>query len=163
LPLGAGAAQRRTIEADLLGTFDSPTFVTQAPGEPQLVFVVEQPGRVMLLQNGKRLATPFLDIQDLVLSVADAGGGGEEGLVSIAFPHDYQQSGLFYVYFTNNSQAIEIDEFHVSATDPQVADRSSRRRVITIPHASEQNHNGGQLEFGPNGHLLYFATGDGGA
>jgi glucose/arabinose dehydrogenase len=164
LPLGAGgAAPRGTIAGDLLGTFQHPTFVTQAPGEPRLVFVVEQPGRVMLVRDGKPLATPFLDIQDLVLSVDDSGGGGEEGLLSIAFPPDYQQSGLFYVYFTNNNQAIEIDEFHVSTTDPKVANRTTRRRVITIPHANAQNHNGGQLQFRPNGHLLYFATGDGGA
>jgi glucose/arabinose dehydrogenase len=163
LPLGAGAAQRRTIEADLLGTFDSPTYVTQAPGEPQLVFVVEQPGRVMVVRDGEPLATPFLDIQDLVLSAADAGGGGEEGLLSIAFPPDYQQSRYFYVYYTNTNQAIEIDEFRVSKNDPEVADPTSRRRVIAIPHAAAQNHNGGQLQFGPSGHLLYFATGDGGA
>ena len=164
LPLGAGGAARPPrIEGALLGTFDQPTFVTQAPGEPQLVFVVEQPGRVMLVRDGQELATPFLDIQDLVLSVADSGGGGEEGLLSIAFPPDYQQSRLFYVYFTNNNQAVEIDEFHVSKTDPEVADPTTRRRVIAIPHANAQNHNGGQLQFGPNGHLLYFATGDGGA
>jgi glucose/arabinose dehydrogenase len=164
VPLGAGGATASgTVEGSLLGSYDHPTYVTQAPGDPQLVFVVEQPGRVMLIRNGQPLAQPFLDIRDLVFSVSDPGGDVEQGLLSIAFPPDYQQSGRFYAYFTNDDQAVEVDEFHVSPTDPEVADPASRRQVITIPHSNAPNHNGGQLQFGPNGHLLFFGTGDGGA
>jgi glucose/arabinose dehydrogenase len=163
LPLGAGGAEpRRTVVGTLLGTFKRPTYVAQAPGKPRLVFVVEQAGRVMLLRDGAPLATPFLDIRGIVLGPPDPGAGSEEGLLSIAFPPDYQQSGRFYVYFTNKDQAIEVDEFRVSPSDPRVADRTTRRRVIRIAHSQAQNHNGGQLQFGPRA-LLYFATGDGGA
>jgi glucose/arabinose dehydrogenase len=158
---GHAAARVPSFHGVLLGTFQKPTYVTQAPGEPQLVFVVEQQGRVMLLRNGQQLTKPFLNIRGMVLAPGDPTAGGEEGLLSIAFPSNYQRSGRFYVYFTNNSQAIEVDEFHVSPTNPEVADPTTRRRVIAIPHAGAQNHNGGQLQFGPDG-FLYFATGDGG-
>jgi glucose/arabinose dehydrogenase len=67
------------------------------------------------------------------------------------------------VYFNNNDGDVEIDEFAVSASDPTVADRGSRRQVIVINHRMADNHNGGQMNFGPSGPLLYFATGDGGA
>src|SRR5436190_3305986 len=111
---GHAAARVPSFQGALLGTFQKPTYVTQAPGDPQLVFVVEQQGRVMLLRNGKQLTRPFLNISSMVLAPGDAGAGGEEGLLSIAFPPDYQCSGRFYVYFTNNSQAIEVDELDVS-------------------------------------------------
>jgi hypothetical protein len=150
----SGAAPR--FEGVPLGTFKEPTYVTQAPGEPQLVFVVEQGGRVKVVQNGVPLARPFLDIAHLVRS------GGEEGLLSIAFPPDYQQTHRFYAYFTGRSRANEVDEFETSASNPVHARRASRRVVIRIPHPHATNHNGGQLQFGPDG-LLYIGTGDGGA
>jgi glucose/arabinose dehydrogenase len=150
-----------TLHAVKLGTFQSPLYVAQAPGEPKLVFVVEQSGRVMLIDNGTPLARPFLGIRDRVLSPADPDGGGEQGLLSIAFPPDYQTSGRFYVYFTNNDGNVEIDEFMRSATDPTVANPATRRQVIVIPHPTYGNHNGGTMQFGPAGYL-YFATGDGG-
>jgi glucose/arabinose dehydrogenase len=68
---------------------------------------------------------------------------------------------LFYVAFTNNAGAIEIDEFRRMATNPRRADPNSRRVVLTIPHPGALNHNGGQLQFGPDKHL-YVSTGDGG-
>ena len=134
--LSAGRVRTPDFQGALLGIFQRPTYATQAPGDPQHVFVVEQPGRVMLLRDGVPLDTPFLDIQDEVLSSLDPGAGAEEGMLSIAFPPDYQQSGRFYVYFTNNDQAIEVDEFHVSSTDPEVADPTTRRPVIVIPHSA---------------------------
>ena len=85
--------------------------------------------------------------------------GGERGLLSIAFPPDYAQSGRFYVYYTDDSGNIRVDEFQRrSATR---AARGSRRAVIEIPHPVNANHNGGQLQF--LGDLLYFGTGDGGS
>jgi glucose/arabinose dehydrogenase len=148
------------FQGALLGEFDRPMYVTQAPGEPNLVFVVELTGRVMLLRNGEPRTKPFLDIQDLVL--APPTGAGDQGLLSIAFPPDYQQTHLFYVYFTDRRGAIEVDEFRTSPSNPLVALRSTRRQVIRIPHALSDQHYGGQLQFGPGG-LLYFATGDGAA
>jgi len=143
----AGLALKR------IGNFDSPTYVTGAPGFPRLLFVVEQPGKVVVLSNGRKLTRPFLDISGLV------GDGGERGLLSIAFAPDYGQSGRLYAYYTDEAGNIRVDEFQrASATR---ASRGSRRGVIEIPHPVNANHNGGQLQF--LGDLLYFGTGDGGA
>jgi len=157
----ATQAQAAAARLVFLGTFENPTFVGVAPGEPNLLFVVERPGVVRLLINEQRIATPFLDIRDLVLGQPDAGAGGEQGLLSIAFAPDYAQSQRFYVAFTNNNGSIEIDEFHRRADTRQRADRTTRRILLTIPHAGAQNHNGGQLAFGSDG-FLYISTGDGG-
>jgi glucose/arabinose dehydrogenase len=136
-----------------IGRFESPVYVTGAPGFPKLLFVVEQPGRVEVLRDGRRLGRPFLDISDLV------SYEGERGLLSIAFPPDYAQSRRFYVYYTDNAGNIRVDEFkRRSATR---AARGSRRAVIEIPHPVNANHNGGQLQF--LGDLLYLGTGDGGS
>jgi len=85
--------------------------------------------------------------------------GGERGLLSIAFPPDYRRSRRFYVYYTDRQGDIRVDEFkRRSATR---AARGSRRALVEIPHRTNSNHNGGQLQF--LGNLLYFGTGDGGS
>ncbi len=127
--------------------------MTGAPGFPKLLFVVEQKGRVRVLNGGRESRRPFLDISGLV------GSGGERGLLSIAFPPAYAKSRSFYVYYTDRAGNIRIDEFkRRSATR---AARGSRRKVIEIPHPVNSNHNGGQLQF--LGNDLYFGTGDGGS
>ena len=144
---GGGVALKK------IGSFDAPVYVAGAPGFPQLLFVVEQPGQIVVLRNGHRLRKPFLDLRD------DVSYGGERGLLSVAFPLDYARSRRFYVYYTDNDGNIRIDEFkRGSATQ---ARRGSRRKVIVIPHPVNANHNGGQLQF--LGNLLYFGTGDGGS
>lgn len=137
-----------------VGDFEHPVYVAGAPGYPRLLFVVEQEGRVVVLNGGKRLGQPFLDIRSLV-----DYDGAERGLLSIAFPPDYAESGRFYVYFVNKGGSIEIDEFHRQS--PTRAAPKSRRAVITIPHPDNANHNGGQMQFLAED--LYFGTGDGGA
>ena len=134
-----------------IGSFDNPVYVTGAPGFPKLLFVVEQPGRILVLSNGRRRT--FLDLRGRV------NYGGERGLLSIAFPPDYARSKRFYVYYTDAEGAIQIDEFRRGSATRAV--RGSRRAVIRIPHAENSNHNGGQLQF--LGNLLFFATGDGGS
>ncbi len=146
-------AKRAGLALKRIGSFDSPTYITGAPGSPRLLFVVEQAGKVVVLNKDRKLSRPFLDISGLV------GDGGERGLLSIAFAPDYGQSGRFYVYYTDEAGNIRVDEFQrASATR---ADRGSRRGVIEIAHPVNANHNGGQLQF--LGDLLYFGTGDGGA
>jgi glucose/arabinose dehydrogenase len=136
-----------------IGSFDAPVYVAGAPGFPELLFVVEQPGRIVVMRGGKQLPKPFLDLRGQV------SYGGERGLLSLAFPLDYARSKRFYVYYTDNDGNIRIDEFkRRSATR---ARSGSRRKVIVIPHQVNSNHNGGQLQF--LGNLLYFGTGDGGS
>jgi glucose/arabinose dehydrogenase len=139
-----------------VGRFDQPLTVTAARGDRSRLYVAEKPGRVQLLVNGHEQSRPFLDI-----SAAVNSSGGEQGLLGLAFAPDYATSGLFYVDYTIGNNDIRVVRFKRSAGDPDVADASSARTVITIGHPGESNHNGGQLAFGPEG-LLYIGVGDGG-
>jgi glucose/arabinose dehydrogenase len=145
---GRGLALKR------IGSFDHPVYVSGAPGSPDLLFVVEQPGRIEVLRDGRRLPRPFLDLRGVV-----GFDGGERGLLSVAFPPDYARTGRFYVYYTDQAGNIRIDELR--RRTPTRAAPTTRRRVIEIPHPVNSNHNGGQMQF--LGNLLYFATGDGGS
>jgi glucose/arabinose dehydrogenase len=149
----AAARARGGVALKKIGEFESPVYVTGAPGYPQLLFVVERAGKIVVLDHGKRLAKPFLDISDQTTTDV------ERGLLSVAFPPDYKRSGLFYVYYTNLAGNIRVDE--LQRATPTRADPGSQRRVIEIPHPTNANHNGGQLQF--LGQDLYFGTGDGGS
>jgi glucose/arabinose dehydrogenase len=144
---------RGGVRKHKIGSFDSPTYVAHAPGAPHFLYVVQQGGSVRVVDHGNVRGQPFLDIRGRVLS------GGERGLLSIAFDPRYERNHHFYAYYTNRQGNIEIDEFR-AASNTQ-ARESSRRRVIVIGHPAPPNHNGGQLQFGPDGRL-YAATGDGG-
>jgi glucose/arabinose dehydrogenase len=144
----------RGVALKQIGSFDHPVYVAGAPGEPKLLFVVEQPGRIVVLRGGRRLRRPFLDLRGKV-----GYDGGERGLLSVAFPPDYADSGRFYVYYTDDAGNIRIDELRRRSAVR--AAPSTRRKVIEIPHPVNANHNGGQMQF--LGDLLYFATGDGGS
>ena len=137
-----------------VGTFSSPVYVTAAPGDSARLFVVEQAGRIRVLHHDTTLARPFLDITNRVLS------GGERGLLSMAFHPQYAANGLLYVYYTNLTGDIRVVRFTVSS-DPDSADRATADTVLKIPHPGQANHNGGQLQFGPDG-MLWLGTGDGG-
>ncbi|HSJ16619.1 MAG TPA: PQQ-dependent sugar dehydrogenase, partial [Solirubrobacterales bacterium] len=145
---------RGGVELRKLGEFDSPVHLDNAPGSRRLLFVVEQQGTIRVLRRKRTLATPFLDIRGRVECC------GEEGLLSVAFAPDYKQSGRFYVYYTARGGDINrVAEFRRSTAT--TADPASARTVIEFAHPAFSNHNGGQLQFGPDGHL-YIAAGDGG-
>jgi glucose/arabinose dehydrogenase len=129
-------------------------FVTSPPSDSQRLIVVEQAGLVRVIRNDTTLATPFLDLRNKI------GTGGERGLLSIAFHPQYASNGRFYVYFTDKNGDIRIVRYNISA-DPNVGNEATADTVIAIPHPTYANHNGGQLQFGPDG-KLYAATGDGG-
>ncbi len=148
-PPAADAKPR--VKLKRIGRFHSPTSLTTAPGVGG-VFVVEKGGRIRLAQ-GRRRRT-FLNITSMVTS------GGERGLLSVAFPPDYATSRLLYVYFTNRTGDIEIAELRADPTGLH-ASPDTLRPVLVVPHPNHSNHNGGQLQFGPDG-LLYAGTGDGG-
>ena len=132
----------------------SPVFLTQ-PLDDGRIFVVEQPGRIRIIKDGVLQTTPFLDLTTRVLS------GGERGLLSVAFHPQYATNHFFYVYFTTRPNGdIRIERF-TTTSNPDVADPASTTLVITAPHSSQSNHNGGLLAFGPDG-MLYAALGDGG-
>lgn len=148
----AEASQATGVQLKKVGSFDQPLYVTGAPGDTRRLFVVEQGGRIMVVRGGKKLAKPFLDIRSLVTA------GGEQGLLSVAFPPDYASRGRFYVYYTDKASKQRVVEYRRSTAD--TAARGSARLVLRMDDP-EGNHNGGMMQFGPD-KLLYIATGDGG-
>jgi len=138
-----------------VGTFDRPVLVTAPPGDTQSVFVVEQTGTVRVLRGGELLERPFLDLRGRVTAT------GESGLLSIALAPDYQESGLLYAFYNlrGGYGDLRIAEFRRDSSDPDVVDSATERAVLTIPKPYE-NHNGGMLQFGPDGYL-YASVGDG--
>jgi hypothetical protein len=138
----------------LLGRFASPTYLTAPPGDRHRRFVVERAGRIRVLVGRRKLRAPFLDIRGRVQT------GGESGLLSMAFAPDYARSRRFYVYYTDNSGFIRVEQYLRAASTEDRALPSSRRLVIRQPH-HRYNHKGGQVQFGPDG-MLYMGFGDGG-
>jgi len=132
----------------------SPLYVTHAPGDSTRVFILEQAGRIRIVKSGALLAAPFLDI------TADVAFGGERGLLGLAFHPDYQSNGYFYINYTRSSDDATVIERYSVSGDPDLADATSGAGLLTIPQP-ELNHNGGCLQFGPDG-MLYIGMGDGG-
>ncbi len=126
-----------------------------APDWDARLFVVEQAGRIRIIRDGALVDTPFLAIEDLVLD------GGERGLLGLAFHPDFIDNGRLFVDYTREPDgATVIAEYRVMAEDPDRADPESARELLVIPQPFA-NHNGGMLEFGPDG-WMYIAMGDGG-
>lgn len=137
------------------GGFESPVHITNAGDNSGRLFIVEQRGRIRKLDK-----EIFLDISDRVRSPF-SGGGTEEGLLSLAFPHGFgSNKDHFYVFYTRTDGNNQVARFSMSV-DPEIADANSEEPIITIDHPTFSNHNGGQLFFGVDG-FLYIGTGDGG-
>ena len=140
-----------------------PLYVTQSPGDLSTrLFIVEQRGHagtgnmgaIRIHKDGVLLPTPFLTRSPVTT-------GDEQGLLGLAFHPDYASNRKFYIYFTNFSGSTVIEEYQTSESDPDVADVSTRRTVLTFSQPFT-NHNGGWMGFGPDG-FLYIASGDGGS
>lgn len=131
---------------------DRPVHLSAPTGDTRL-FVVEQRGRIRIVENGATRPVPFLDISGRVSCC------GERGLLSVAFHPRYASNGFFYVNFTDANGNTRVERFQVSA-DRNVADAASATLIIGIPQPYE-NHNGGLVAFGPDG-MLYVGMGDGG-
>jgi glucose/arabinose dehydrogenase len=151
------AAHAAPVTLAKIGDFAAPVYVTAPLGDTARVFVVEKGGTIQVLDGAVRAT--FLDITSKVNSTDN-----ERGLLSMAFALDYSTSGLFYVYYTAKSPVgqVTIEEHRVDPANPDHADPAYARTLVTIPHDQQANHNGGQLQFGPDG-LLYAGTGDGGS
>ncbi len=158
----AGVPLPLTAEVVVAGTegLVDPVFVTHAPGDFGRVFIIEQPGRIRILDISQNppvlVGTPFLDIVSRVNSVAS-----ERGLLGLAFHPNYSANGFFYVDYTDVSGNTNISRFQVSAGNPDLADSASEVNLFTIAQP-QSNHNGGWLSFSPVDGFLYIGTGDGG-
>jgi glucose/arabinose dehydrogenase len=152
-PSGGGPPGQANVRLQrVVDGLQSPVFLT-APANDARLFIVEQPGRIRVVQNGALLPTPFLDISSRV------SAGGERGLLSVAFHPQYASNGTFFVNFTDTRGDTRIERFRVSA-DPNRADPASAELVLTVAQPFS-NHNGGLAAFGPDG-KLYIGMGDGG-
>jgi len=133
--------------------FEQPLYLCSAPGDARL-FVVEQPGRIRWIENGRPSKELFLDLTDRVKA------GGERGLLGLAFHPGYARNGHLYVNYTDHNGDTQVERFTVRA-DRRTADRASAKRILTVDQPFA-NHNGGMVAFGPDG-KLYVGMGDGGA
>ena len=137
-----------------------PVDLTQAPGDTDRLFVVEQPGTIKLVRGDD--VEPFLDITSQVSRTDN-----ERGMFSLAFHPDYSDNGLFYVHYSASegthglaNGTTVVSEFSVS-DDPDVANADSERVLLTVEQP-DWNHNGGTIAFSPEDGFFYLGLGDGG-
>jgi glucose/arabinose dehydrogenase len=156
-----GGSSRRDESSSIIGElatevvasgFSSPLYLTAPPSDPRL-FIVEQSGRIHIVENGQLLTTPFLDVS------SEVARGGEQGLLSMAFHPQYASNGYFYVNYTDANGDTRIERYTVSA-NRNVANPNPDRLIFSVAQPFP-NHNGGLILFGLDG-MLYIAMGDGG-
>ena len=146
-----------SLQLSTVATLNGHPLYGTAPANDTRLFLVEREGRIMILQNGTVITTPFLDISTLV-STTDQ----EEGLLSMAFDPNYASNGYFYVYYTDLNGDIQIKRFTTPSLTPNVADPTSIKTILSIPHPTYTDENGGLIVFGPD-NKLYIGTGYGGS
>jgi glucose/arabinose dehydrogenase len=141
----------------ILSGITAATTITHAGDER--IFLTEKPGTIRIFyRDGTLEENPFMDIQDRVQDI-----GGEQGLLGLAFEPDFCESGRFYVNYTANDGGLvsRISRFTLDSENPSIGDPNSEEILIQFDQ-DFGNHNGGHIEFGPDGYL-YIGTGDGGA
>lgn len=142
------------IELEQLSTeLFFPLAVKNAGDGTGWIYVVGQFGKILIYDGTQLLPTPFLDIS------AQVTAGGEQGLLDIEFHPDYINNGFFYIHY-NDLIGDTIIARYERGVDPAQADPNSSFVIFTTDQTTPF-HNGGQLEFGPDGYL-YIALGDGG-
>jgi glucose/arabinose dehydrogenase len=150
---GGGQAQGQLHLRLVVSGLQEPTFVGAPRGEPGRLYVVEKAGVIRVVVNGRLRAQPFLDIRSRVGS-----DDGEQGLLSVAFHPRYATNHRFFVDYTDKRGDTRVVEFRSNGT---VGLPGTARQVLFV-NQPYSNHNGGQVEFGPDG-KLYVGMGDGGS
>src|SRR3954454_18195121 len=135
-----------------IATVEAPVYVAQPPGDRRL-FVVSQAGEIRVVARGTLRPTPFVDLRSSV------SFGGERGLLSVAFHPRFATNGKLYIDFTDNRGNTRIWELHAKPGASKVDPGHRELLQIQQPYP---NHNGGQVQFGPDGDL-YIGMGDGGS
>lgn len=146
------------LEQVLTGSLSNPVLITSAHDGTNRLFIVEQGGIIKVLLPGATIATEFLNLNASATKVLS---GGEQGLLGLAFHPGYSANRRFFVNYTRAGDgATVIAEYKVSVADPNKAD--SQERILLTVAQPFANHNGGMIEFGPDGYL-YIGMGDGGS
>lgn len=163
--LQTGHAQPNLVYTPVITGLSQPIDIVNAGDGTNRLFVVQKEGVVRIYSS------TYTYLGDLV-TVSGISSGGERGLLSLAFHPDYETNRFFYVYYTtttgsspNTTTFINIARYQTRAANPNIADDTSRRVLLSIAKPTGDNftnHNGGRLQFGNDG-MLYFATGDGGS
>ncbi len=126
------------------------------------LFAVSQRGRIWVFENDPEVKEShlFLDIRDKIVNW-EGPGANEQGLLGFAVHPDFKNNGQFFVYYSKTKDRTSIvSRFTVSKDNPNQADPDSEEVIMEIDQPF-QNHNGGSIEFGPDGYL-YIGLGDGG-
>jgi glucose/arabinose dehydrogenase len=156
LSTGAWAQTPNVVLNTVVTGLNQPVYFTHARDGSNRTFVIEQPGRILVMQPGSATTAVFLDIRSRILS------GGERGLLGLAFHPLFSSNRRFFVNYTRQPDgATVIAEFRVPGTTPNIGDPASETILLVIPQPFS-NHNGGMIEFGPD-NLLYIGMGDGGS
>ena len=157
--LSQAPAPAQTLTKQLVASgLSGAAALTAPPGDTSRLFVMRLNGQVAIIKNGAVLATPFINLGVGGLGLITTGG--ERGLLGFAFHPDYAQNGHFYVNYTNLQGNTVVARYTVSA-NPDLADTSTGTIVIGPISQPQSNHNGGCIQFGPDG-KLYIGMGDGG-
>jgi glucose/arabinose dehydrogenase len=144
--------------APVISGLNAPMQLVNAGDGTNRIFIVHRDGAITVYDESYHSLGTFLTVSEISID-------GEGGLLSMAFPPDYENTdptigGFFYVYYTNSDGDLEIARYHVSGGNPDEAN-PEKTVVLNIPHPSSPYHNGGTIHFGSDGYL-YLATGDGG-
>jgi glucose/arabinose dehydrogenase len=157
--IGQGVPSPLTIRMQpYLSGLSLPVHITSAKDGTKRLFVIQQRGIIKVVQPGAFTTTDFINLSSVV-----SQSGNERGLLGLAFHPQFTTNRKFYVYYTRNSDGgLEIAEYLTMTGNPNQGDPSTARIILTIPHPTNSNHNGGTILFGPDGYL-YLGTGDGGS
>ena len=150
-------AEERNLSSVLIADgYKKPVFITSYPNNAKLLYIVEQAGLIKIINDGKKLSRPFFDINKRVVNPNRPGD--ERGLLGFAFHPNHTNNGKFYINYMDNDGNTIISEF--STNSELRADHKSERIILKLKQPYG-NHNGGDIQFGPDGYL-YISIGDGG-
>ena len=156
IPLLLFAKEKNLSSVLIADGYKKPVFITSSPNNAKLLYIVEQAGLIKIINDGKKLSRPFFDINKRVVNPNRPGD--ERGLLGFAFHPNHTNNGKFYINYMDNDGNTIISEF---STNSELRANHKSERIILKLKQPYGNHNGGDIQFGPDGYL-YISIGDGG-